>query len=155
MTERERRLKRLVDLRTRQHDAAIVELRVARSVLDEAELTIQQGLQQARDAHDNISQTLTHQDQHGWLLACADAEFSKLAITAGTQRLAEAAALLEAAASKETDARRERKQMEKTLELVQQDVAAMATRAEQHQLDETSRLLSGTSSKSRHSGRFH
>ena len=153
MTSREHRLQRLVDLRTQQHQATTAQLRAARALLEEAERTMQQGMQQARDAHGKMARTLSQQDQQGWLLACADAEFSKLAISMGTQKQAKAAELMEAAAAREADARRERKQMEKTLELIAKEEVTLASRAEQQHLDETARLLSGSLSSAALSGR--
>ena len=153
MTSREHRLQRLVDLRTQQHQATTAQLRAARALLEEAERTMQQGMQQARDAHGNMARTLSQQDQQGWLLACADAEFSKLSISMGAQKQAKAAELVEAAAAREADARRERKQMEKTLERIAKEEATLASRSEQQHLDEIARLLSGSLSSAALRGR--
>jgi hypothetical protein len=154
MTSRERRLHRLFELRTQQHHATTGVLRVARAQLDEVELMLQRSRQQRYEAHENVARVLSHQDHQGWLLANADAEFLKLSRNTHENQRAEATSAVEAAAAQEAYARRERKQMERTCDLVSKEEAALASRAAQQHLEETARLVRGALSNPLHLGRF-
>lgn len=140
MTLREKRLLRLAHLRERQHDIAAVQLRAARSSLAVAQSSVKDAQERARAAGAGRLAAASDSEPDEWLLACLEADAALLAARNGLARLARATAVVQQAAELEAAARRERKQMEATLESVQLECAEAAARADQRTLDEVARL---------------
>ncbi len=78
MTERQKRLVRLTELRNKQHDHAVVELLAARNVLHAATERIEHGVVSARMACLHRNSALAAAETEEWLLACADAEIAAM-----------------------------------------------------------------------------
>ncbi|AFL88123.1 hypothetical protein Terro_1831 [Terriglobus roseus DSM 18391] len=154
MTERQRRVERLLKLRTSQHESTTVRLRAARAVLHETELALQQCSQWSQQARESLEQCSAQGNQQEWLIICADIEASKIVARARDTRRSAAAAEVELAAAQEADAKVARKQMERSLELIAKSARSHDVRAEQNELDETARLVSESSSTKHQNGRF-
>jgi flagellar biosynthesis chaperone FliJ len=154
MTTRERRLHRLVELRSRQHDGTMIELCAANAILHEVELKLRQSVEEHGLARDNMVLMLTQDDQEGWLLACAADRVSNLSIHNEEERRVDAASAVETVSQREANARRERRQMELTLEHTSKAREAIDARAEQQQMDELTRHVRAASSSSFRSDRF-
>ena len=151
MTARGQRLRRILHLRVQMHDAAALDLRVANGTLQAAEEALRQVNLAAQGSRDRLRVTKSERATDDWLMSCADAEFYKLSAAAHAKRIAEATVVMNAAAGREMDARRERRQMEVTLAAVWREDTYAAARAEQKRLDESSRhilALSHPTSKS-------
>jgi hypothetical protein len=140
MTPRERRMLRLVGLRERQHDVAALHLRAAQGYLVRAESAVNDAQERTRAAQLHRLAAGVDNDPNEWLIACADAELSTLIAGHEHAHVVRAKALVQQASEAEATARRERKQMETTLELVQRDSAEQVVRAELVALDEIVRM---------------
>jgi hypothetical protein len=81
-------------------------------------------------------------DANEWLLACADVEWSKLAISGVTIARQRASQAVDQAGGEEREARRAVKQMEMTCEHMHRKEAERILRDEQRVLDEVSRAIS-------------
>ena len=141
MTPREHRLRRLADLREKQHSVAVVHLRTAQAELHAAKRAVLQAEQAVRDARCSALAAATDGNTGEWLAASAEAELYRF--RSNQHRAAQTQAILavNAAATQEEAARRERKQMEFTLDRVRREMAIESARGEQRRLDEAARLL--------------
>ncbi len=141
MISREGRLRRLAELRVVQHDVAVTHLRGAQTSLLTAEAAVLQAEAAARHARTLRSASTEGGTTQDWLLACAEAELSSLKIVQRNAARTEARAAVHTAATGEATARRERKQIDVTLERVKREMGFESARAEQRTLDEVARLL--------------
>ncbi len=140
MTPREHRLHRLAELREKQHDVSVMHLRAAQSSLRAAETAVS-------DANATVGAAVTYrndalrQGSADWLLACAEAELCGVTLKKRDAARASARIAVDAAAIHETEARRERKQMDTTLSRIRREISIASVRAEQRALDEAARIM--------------
>lgn len=139
MTARETSLLRLAQLRERQHDVASLHLRAARGNLAVAEAALSASQEHVRSARRRQIDAATVGNAEEWLLSCAEMEAGTLTVSAHHAVVAQAMFAVQLALQAEATARRERKQMEVTLEAVQRARAEKTSRAEQATLDEVAR----------------
>ena len=146
MNERTQKWMRLTGLRQRQHEMSVLGLREAQAALqvqEDALETLRQAERQVHLRRSDLSHVPTATD---WLLSCADTELCLMQIDRLCATRERAVAGVADAAQREQTARRERKQMETTLETAQRTTLAEAAKVEQQQMEEASRVLSGFSS---------
>ena len=141
MKQREQRLLRLAALRDKQHEVAMVELRIARSTLLAADRLMARTLDEVEDFRTRRSKLAEQASATEWTLACAEMELQVMAAErAGVQR-ALAAKRIDTAVTSESIMNRERKQMETVLDGVRRQLAMQQIRADQSTLDESFRQL--------------
>lgn len=148
MTARERRLLRLVQLRERQHEVAVLPLRAARSELAAAEAALTDAQERIRAAQLCGRAAAADNDPTEWLLAQANFEMSSRTAASNQGALVRARTKLQQAAEAEATARLEREQMEAILHVVQRQCAENRNREEQRSIDEIARLQRGRSAAS-------
>ena len=132
MTPREHRLRRLVELREKQHDVTVVHLRSAQAELHASEIAVSQAEEAARAVRNQGRAAAISGNAEDWLLASAEGELSSLDIRQRHAVRARAGLAVDAAAEQEAAARLERKQMEFTLDRIRREAESEAARAEQH-----------------------
>ena len=140
MTARQHRLHRLCELREMQHDVSVGHLRGAQAELCSAEIAVQQAEEEVRAARNMARAATIGGDANDWLLASAEGELCAFNVQKRQAIRARASLAVDAAAKREEESRRERKQMEYTLDRIRAEVQAEAARAEQRTLDEAARL---------------
>jgi phage protein D len=145
MTPRETRMLRLVGLRERQHDVAALNLRAAQGNLLRAESAMNEAQERTRAAQFCRLAAGVDDIPDEWMIACGDIEVSTLIAGNRYAHVVRAKALVQQASEAEATARRERKQMEATLEYIQRDSAERARRAELIALDEIVRMQRASS----------
>ena len=139
---RDARMKRLAMLRAQQHDAATMVLRAARGSLHATESLLEESCRNESAANSRLADFSKSSDANEWLLACADVEWSKLAISRVTIVHQRASQAVDQAAGKEREARRAAKQMEMTCKHMHHKEAERILREDQRVLDEASRVIS-------------
>jgi|GEM_PF-5359224 len=149
MTERQKRLVRLAQLRERQHDHTLHGVRLANHYLHIIDQRIDQCSLQTQMSQTEQVQALLNGSSEDWLLARAGYEVAcAQRVRAAVQRPSAEHAVMEAA-KREAVARRELRQMERILDRMQKEDWIAAVRKEQQQLDESARLLRTHSSSQR------
>ncbi len=141
MTPREHRLRRLVALREKQHDLTVVHLRGAQAELQAAEHEVSKANEAVRDVRNQGRAAAITGNTVEWLLTLAEAELTNLTVLHRKAECVRAASAVNVAAEQEATARRERRQMEVTLDRVRLQVHTASARAEQHVLDESFRMV--------------
>ncbi len=123
MTDRERRQRRLLHVRTLQADLAAAELRLLRSANDE----------DLSDLHslELRMHTVAPADGMDWLVACAEREIAAVHAAQLVQRIEERVPRLQAEAAEEQRRRQEREQVQRLC-----DRAAAQSKREQERKDQ-------------------
>ena len=119
-------------------------LRGAQAELQAAEYAVTDAKEAARAVRNQGRAAAINGDTSEWLLTLAEAEICNLTIQRRRGDCARATAAVNAAAERETTARRERKQMELVLDRIRLETCTEAARAEQRNLDETFRMVRRT-----------
>ncbi len=141
MIRREDRLRRLAELRLVQHDAAVMHLRGAQTALHSAETEVSQAEAASRHARLRRNEATESGSTQDWLLSCAEAELCSIGAMQRRAARAQASGAVQDAAAGEAAARRNRKQIDVTLDRVKREMHYASVRAEQRTLDEAVRLL--------------
>lgn len=140
MTDRQKRLGRLVSLREQEHLRSIVGLQQAHRELARVEQHIETRTEQARHCSEEQRVALTC-DQHDlWLLSRAEGELCQLEMSRALQQQHAVALRVSDALQNELESRRALRQMNHVMERVHQETIAIQIKKEQQQLDEMARL---------------
>ncbi len=135
-------MKRLATLRAQQHDAATMVLRAARGRLHATESLLVESCRNESAANSRLADSSKSLDENERLLACADVEWSKLAISGVTIARQRASQAVEQSVANEREARCAAKQMEMTCKHMHRKEAERMLRDDQGVLDEVSRVIS-------------